>query len=170
MVFIQCLIEIFWCSTPLAFTWYSVASGSFTAFANGFYSFTQFSPNGCEYWLVSTYEVYMWETICDVQAGFCTNSKLVSKFYREPISGISDQRAPPPRKWKLSRFGVGEFVCGQRWSGLVVCAGHRHCACKQGTCSAMVELFTGDAINRVFTKLPKLAILAFLYCLNMRMS
>ena len=33
--------------------------------------------------------------------------------------------------------------------------GHRHCACKQGTCSAVVELFTGDAINRVFFEAPK---------------
>ena len=41
----------------------------------------------------------MWETICDAQAGFCTltsNSKFVSKFSREPLSGIADQRAPPP--------------------------------------------------------------------------
>ena len=48
----------------------------------------------------------MWETICDAQAGFCTlssNSKFVSKFSREPLSGISDQRAPPPPKWNSGR-------------------------------------------------------------------
>ena len=48
----------------------------------------------------------MWETICDAQAGFCTltsTSKFVSKFSREPLSGIADQRAPPP-PWKL-KFG-----------------------------------------------------------------
>ena len=38
----------------------------------------------------------MWETICDAQAGFWLNSKFLSKFSRKPLSGISDQKAPPP--------------------------------------------------------------------------
>ena len=39
----------------------------------------------------------MWETICDAQAHSCThsNSKFLSKFSRKPLSGISDQKAPP---------------------------------------------------------------------------
>ena len=43
----------------------------------------------------------MWETICNAQAGFCThssNSKFLSKFSRKPLSGISDQKAPPPNE------------------------------------------------------------------------
>ena len=40
----------------------------------------------------------MWETICDAQAGFWLNSKFLSKFSRKPLSGISDQKAPPFRK------------------------------------------------------------------------
>ena len=46
----------------------------------------------------------MWETICDAQAGFCThssNSKFLSKFSREPLSGISDQKAPPNEKLQI---------------------------------------------------------------------
>ena len=42
----------------------------------------------------------MWETICDAQAGFCVNSKFLSKFSRAPLSGISDQSTPPPQ-WRL---------------------------------------------------------------------
>ena len=38
----------------------------------------------------------VWETICDAQAGFWLNSKFLSKFSRKPLSGISDQKAPPP--------------------------------------------------------------------------
>ena len=54
----------------------------------------------------------MWETICDAQAGFCTltsNSNFLSKFSREPLSGISDQRvpiptpSPTPENWNLGR-------------------------------------------------------------------
>ena len=57
--------------------------------------------------LVST---SMWETICDAQAGFCTHSKFVSKLSREPLSGISDQRAPPlPENLNLGRSGHFEF-------------------------------------------------------------
>ena len=40
----------------------------------------------------------MWETICDAQAGFWLNSIFLSKFSRKPLSGISDQKAPPPMK------------------------------------------------------------------------
>ena len=40
----------------------------------------------------------MWETICDAQAGFWLNSKFLSKFSRKPLSGISDQKAPPPNE------------------------------------------------------------------------
>ena len=33
---------------------------------------------------------------CDAQAGFWLHSKFWSKFSRKPLSGISDQKAPPP--------------------------------------------------------------------------
>ena len=33
---------------------------------------------------------------CDAQAGFWLNSKFWSKFSRKPLSGIEDQKAPPP--------------------------------------------------------------------------
>ena len=61
--------------------------------------------------LVSTHS--MWETICDAQAGFCThssNSKFLSKFSRKPLSGISDQKAPPSPKWKTSDFRWPKFT------------------------------------------------------------
>ena len=46
----------------------------------------------------------MWETICDAQAGFWLNSKFLSKFSTKPLSGISDQKDPPPTKMKNFRF------------------------------------------------------------------
>ena len=52
------------------------------------------APEG--YRLVSLHIRSMWETICDAQAGFWLNSKFLSKFSRKPLSGISDQKAPPP--------------------------------------------------------------------------
>ena len=45
--------------------------------------------------LISLHIRSMWETICDAQAGFWLNSKFLSKFSRKPLSGISDQKAPP---------------------------------------------------------------------------
>ena len=33
---------------------------------------------------------------CDAQAGFWLHSKFWSKFCRKPLSGIEDQKAPPP--------------------------------------------------------------------------
>ena len=57
--------------------------------------------------LVSTYVV--WETICDAQAGFWLNSKFLSKFSRKPLSGISDQKAPPPFG-KLQIWGDQKFT------------------------------------------------------------
>ena len=44
----------------------------------------------------------MWETICDAQAGFWLSSKFLSKFSRKPLSGISDQKAPPFSRKPLS--------------------------------------------------------------------
>ena len=38
---------------------------------------------------------------CDAQAGFWLNSKFWSKFSRKPLSGIEDQKAPPPHFGKL---------------------------------------------------------------------
>ena len=43
----------------------------------------------------------MWETICDAQPRFWLNSKFLSKFSRKPLSGISDQKAPPPHFRKV---------------------------------------------------------------------
>ena len=45
--------------------------------------------------------ILLWETICDAQAGFWLHSKFLSKFSRKPLSGISDQKAPPPHFRKL---------------------------------------------------------------------
>ena len=63
--------------------------------------------------LVSLHIRSVWETICDAWAGFFTHSKFVSKFSREPLSGISDQRAPspspPPRKLKFRQSWHFEF-------------------------------------------------------------
>ena len=50
----------------------------------------------------------MWETICDAQAGFWLNSKFLSKFSRKPLSGISDQKAPP--QWKTSDLRWPKFT------------------------------------------------------------
>ena len=50
------------------------------------------------FWLFSLHIHSMWETICDAQAGFWLNSKFLSKFSRKPLSGISDQKAPPPNE------------------------------------------------------------------------
>ena len=50
-------------------------------------------------WLISLHIRSMWETICDAQAHSCThssNSKFLSKFSRKHLSGMSDQKAPPP--------------------------------------------------------------------------
>ena len=52
----------------------------------------------------------MWETICDAQAGFWLNSKFLSKSSRKPLSGISDQKAPPPLVWKTSDFRWPKFT------------------------------------------------------------
>ena len=62
--------------------------------------------------LISLHIRSMWETICESQAGFCThpsNSKFLSKFSRKPLSGISDQKAPPPQ-WKTSDFRWPKFT------------------------------------------------------------
>ena len=48
-------------------------------------------------YLISLHILSMWETICDAQAGFCVNSKFLSKFSRTPLSGISDQSTAPPQ-------------------------------------------------------------------------
>ena len=52
----------------------------------------------------------MWETICDAQAGFWLNSKFLSKFSRKPLSGISDQKAPPPPFRKTSDLRCPKFT------------------------------------------------------------
>ena len=55
----------------------------------------------------------MWETICDAQVHFCThssNSKFLSKFSRKPLSGISDQKAPPPPFRKTSYLRWPKFT------------------------------------------------------------
>ena len=66
---------------------------------------TQLRPIYTEHqWLISLYIRSMWETICDAQAHSCThssNSKFLSKFSRKPLSGISDQKVPPPHFGKL---------------------------------------------------------------------
>ena len=54
--------------------------------------------------LFSLHICSMWETICDAQAGFRLNSKFLSKFSRKPLSGISDQKAPPPPISENFRF------------------------------------------------------------------
>ena len=51
--------------------------------------------------LISLHTRSMWETIYDAEAGFWLNSKFLSKFSRKPLSGISDQKAPPPHFGKL---------------------------------------------------------------------
>ena len=53
------------------------------------------------YKLISLHVRSMWETICDAQAGFWLNSKFLSKFSRKPLSGISDQKAPPNGKLQI---------------------------------------------------------------------
>ena len=37
-----------------------------------------------------------------VSVQLTSNSKFLSKFSRKPLSGISDQKAPPPPQWKTS--------------------------------------------------------------------
>ena len=62
--------------------------------------------------LISLHIRSMWETICDAQAGFCVNSKFLSKFSRAPVSGISDQSTPPPphENWNLGRSWHFEYL------------------------------------------------------------
>ena len=47
---------------------------------------------------------------CDAQAGFWLNSKFWSKFSRKPLSGIEDQKAPPPPFRKTSDLGWPKFT------------------------------------------------------------
>ena len=71
-------------------------------------------------WVISLHIRSTWETICDAQAGFCThssgfcthssNSKFLSKFSRKALSGISDQKAPPPPQWKTSDLKWPKFT------------------------------------------------------------
>ena len=63
--------------------------------------------------LVSLNIQIMWETICDVQAGFYRDSKFVSKFSREPLSGISDQRAHQPPNPHPQRNGKLQILVDQ---------------------------------------------------------
>ena len=60
--------------------------------------------------IVSLHIRSMWETICDAQAGFWLNSKCLSKFSRKPLSGISDQKAPPPPFQKTSDLRWPKFT------------------------------------------------------------
>ena len=48
---------------------------------------------------------------CDAQAGFWLNSKFWSKFSRKPLSGIEDQKAPPPLSENF-RFGKTKVYSG----------------------------------------------------------
>ena len=61
-------------------------------------------------WFISLHVRSMWETICDAQAGFWLNSKFLSKFSRKPLSGISDQKAPPPPFRKTSDLRWPKFT------------------------------------------------------------
>ena len=58
--------------------------------------------------LVSLSHTYV-ETICDAQAGFWLNSKFWSKMSGKPLSGISDQKAPPPF-WTTSDLRWPKFT------------------------------------------------------------
>ena len=49
---------------------------------------------------------------CDAQAGFWLNSKFWSKFSRKPLSGIEDQKAPPPPILENFRFGMTKVYSG----------------------------------------------------------
>ena len=50
---------------------------------------------------------------CDAQAGFWLNSKFWSKFSRKPLSGIEDQKAPPPPFISENfRFGMTKVYSG----------------------------------------------------------
>ena len=60
--------------------------------------------------LVSLHIRSMWETICDAQTGFWLNSKFLPKFSRKPLSGISDQKAPPPPFRKTSDLRWQKFT------------------------------------------------------------
>ena len=60
--------------------------------------------------LVSTYVAYV-RDFCDAQAGFWLNSKFWSKFSRKPLSGIEDQKAPPPISENF-RFGMTKVYSG----------------------------------------------------------
>ena len=48
---------------------------------------------------------------CDAQAGFWLHSKFWSKFSRKPLSGIEDQKAPPPISENF-RFGMTKVYSG----------------------------------------------------------
>ena len=49
---------------------------------------------------------------CDAQAGFWLHSKFWSKFSRKPLSGISDQKVPPPLISENFRFGMTKVYSG----------------------------------------------------------
>ena len=61
--------------------------------------------------LISLHIRGMLETVCDAQAGFWLNSKFLSKFSRKPLSGISDQKAPPPH-FENFRFEMTKVYSG----------------------------------------------------------
>ena len=69
-----------------------------------------FLPRVLQTNIISLHIRSMWETICDAQAGFWLNSKFLSKFSGKPLSGISDQKAPPPPFWKTSDLRWPKFT------------------------------------------------------------
>ena len=79
-------------------TYHLPQQGTYTLPVPYLHRITYASERYASYWIVSLHIRSMWETFCDAQAGFWLNSKFLSKFSRKPLSGISDQKAPPFRK------------------------------------------------------------------------
>ena len=82
-------------------TYHLPQQGTYTLPVPYLHRITYASERYASYWIVSLHIRSMWEAFCDAQAGFWLNSKFLSKFSRKPLSGISDQKAPPFGKLQI---------------------------------------------------------------------